>query len=113
MLHKLGDSFRMLAISSSLLSDIRKDNMAGNLHKGFRVICTPSRPVTTLLFGDQLAKELKEIKEKNTTGDKLVLAYTKGTRPGETGITLMESQLHPDADNSSPRGGLQRLPLPT
>ena len=47
---------RMLAMSSSLLYQIRKDNMTGELQKGFKAVCTPSRLVKTLLFGDQLAK---------------------------------------------------------
>ena len=70
-LQKLGDAFRMLAMASSLISQARKDNIAADLNRMYRPLCTPNRQVTSFLFGDDLQKDLRDIRERNSTGDKL------------------------------------------
>ena len=43
------------------IQQARKDNIAGDLKKACRPLCGPSRPVTSLLFGDVLIKVIKDM----------------------------------------------------
>ena len=70
----LGDAFRLLAVGSAVTSQARKDNIAGDLNKAFRSLCALSRPVTSLLFGDDLTKVIKDIRDRHATGERLALA---------------------------------------
>lgn len=60
---KLGEGFRLLALASSHLSQKRKEQIAPDLDQPFRQVCGASQPVTQYLFGDDLPKALKDIKE--------------------------------------------------
>jgi len=67
----LGDALRLLALSSSQLSQKRKDCIAPDLAPQYRQVCSASRPVSHLLFGDELNKSLREIKEAQNVGTKI------------------------------------------
>ena len=75
--HRLADSFRMLAMANSLSSQLRKEGISWDLNKAFRPLCSPRQPVSTLLFGDSLAKDVKDIRDRHATGDRLSLGNFK------------------------------------
>jgi len=70
-LRMLGESLRLLALASSQLSQKRKENVAPDLAPQYRQVCSASRPVTQLLFGDELNKTLRELKDTQSVGTKL------------------------------------------
>ena len=78
----LGDAFRLLALSSSRLSQRRKDAVATDLKPNFRQLCAPGRPVTALLFGDDLQKSLKDIKESQSLGNNFAGTGFRGSSRG-------------------------------
>jgi len=81
MVSKLGEAFRLLALASARLSQKRKDQIAPELDPAIRTICASNRPVTSELFGDDLPKTLKEVREARQLGDKLTSApYRQGQR---------------------------------
>ena len=73
-LQLLGDAFRLLAIGSAVTSQTREDDIVGDLNKAFISLCAPSRPVTSLLFGDDLTKVIKDIRDRHAIGERIALA---------------------------------------
>jgi len=69
----LGDALRLLALASSQISLKRKELIAPDLAPQFRQVCSASRPVTSHLFGEDLSKTLREIKETQNVGTKLTV----------------------------------------
>ena len=43
----------------------RRDELRPHINKGFQSVCSKSTKITTFLFGDDLAKEIKDISEVN------------------------------------------------
>ncbi|KAK6196238.1 hypothetical protein SNE40_001500 [Patella caerulea] len=64
-IRKLSDAIAFLGHASFDLSIKRREMLKGSLSKEFQVICTAQIPVTSFLFGDDLNKTLKEIREVN------------------------------------------------
>jgi len=71
LVSQLGEAFRLLALASSRLSQKRKDQLAPELDPAIRSICVSSRPVSSLLFGDDLPKTLKDIRDSKQVGAKV------------------------------------------
>lgn len=78
----LAEAFRLLAMASSHLSQNRKDAVAPELDYSFRQICTPGRPVTELLFGEDLPKALRDIKDAQQTTSKVTSQVPRGNFRG-------------------------------
>ena len=70
-LKPIGDAFRVLVMMISNISLKRKENISQELAPHFRQLCSPQHPVTTLLFGDELHRELREIQESQNIGFKI------------------------------------------
>ena len=74
------DAFRLLAMGSSQLSQRRRDLIAPDLCPTFRPLCGPNNPVTQLLFGDDLPKQIKDIADTQRVGAKFSALHKD--RPG-------------------------------
>lgn len=77
MIKSLGDAFRMLAMTNSLTSQLRKEGIGFELNRAFRPLASPRQPVTSLLFGDSLAQDVRDIKDRHAMGDRLSLGNPK------------------------------------
>ena len=49
----------------------RRDELRPHINKGFQPVCSKSTKITTLLFGDDLAKQIKDISEVNKISRKV------------------------------------------
>lgn len=73
---QLGEAFRLLALASTRLTQKRREQLAPELDPAIRAICLPSRPVTSQLFGDDLPKALREIREGRQVSTKITTGNT-------------------------------------
>ena len=69
---RLLECFRLLAVTSSSISLKRKEALSLAVASKFKPLCAPKRPVTGLLLGDDLAREMKEIQESYSVGSKIM-----------------------------------------
>ena len=49
----------------------RRDELRPHINKSFQSVCSKSTKITTLLFGDDLAKQIKDISEVNKISRKV------------------------------------------
>lgn len=66
---RLGGCFQAIGHRQHGHLTSQKNNTAGDLKKAIRSSGAPSRPITFLLFGDDLSKDTKNIRNKNVTGE--------------------------------------------
>ena len=71
MAQKAGDAFRLLAVSMQEVAIQRKFLIKPDLNGVFKLICSPDNKVTNHLFGDDLAKQIKDIDEAQKVGRKV------------------------------------------
>lgn len=81
-LSQLGDTFKLLALASSHLSSKRKELIAPDLAYQYRQLCSANRPVSQLLFGDELQKTLRDIKEAQSVGARVSSNPSRGDYRG-------------------------------
>ena len=72
--------FQMLAHTFSQMSQKRRDLIRPEVGKQYRRLCSANTPITSLLFGDELNKQIKEITDADRVGNKLSTSsyYQKG-----------------------------------
>ena len=75
-LGSLMDGVLLLANANQKLNYRRRELMRPQLNASYRHLCSPSNPVTSLLFGDDLPKAVKDISDTN----RLSSTLTKDTR---------------------------------
>ena len=71
----VADAMAMLGHINTDLSLLRRELMRPTLHADYRNLCNPDHPVTSLLFGDDLQKEMKDLKETSMIGSKVSSNY--------------------------------------
>ena len=71
----------MLGHVNTDLSLLKRELMRPTLHADNRNLCNPDHPVTSLLFGDDLQKEMKDLKETSMIGSKVSSNYHSYDRP--------------------------------
>ncbi|XP_046577977.1 uncharacterized protein LOC124285748 [Haliotis rubra] len=74
------DSLRLLSAVFVELTNHRKDTFKPELKGAYKQLCAHNNPVTDQLFGDDLAKQIKDISEAQTLSAKL---SGGGDRPGQ------------------------------
>ena len=74
------DSLKVLAMMFTNLSVKRKENIGNDLAPSYKPLCAPSRSVTTFLFGDEVAKEMRELGEAYKLGAKVAGYQSRGGR---------------------------------
>ena len=67
----LMDGVLLLANANQELNYRRRELMRPQLNANYRHLCSPSNPVTSLLFGDDLPKPVKDISDTNRLSSKL------------------------------------------
>lgn len=67
----LVDGVLLLANANQELNYRRRELMRPQLNVNYRHLCSPSNPVTSLLFGDDLPKAVKDISDTNRLSSKL------------------------------------------
>ena len=67
----LMDGVLLLANANQELNYRQRELMRPQLHSNYRQLCSPSNPVTSLLFGDDLPKAVKDISDTNRLSSKL------------------------------------------
>ena len=77
----VADAMAMLGHINTDLSLLRRELMRSTLHADYRNLCNPDHPVTSLLFGDDLQKEMKDLKETSMIGSKVSSNYHNYDRP--------------------------------
>ena len=65
ILSQLSDMLNVLGNAIFLTSLKRRDELRPHINKSFQSVCSKSTKITTLLFGDDLAKQIKDISEVN------------------------------------------------
>ena len=65
------DGVLLLANPNQELNYPRRELMRPQLNANYRHLCSPSNPVTSLLFGDDLPKAVKDISDTNRLSSKL------------------------------------------
>lgn len=65
------DSMTLMANANIELNLRRRDLMRPDLNAQYQRLCAPSVPITNLLFGDDLTKEVKDINATNKVGYKI------------------------------------------
>ena len=65
------DSFKLLAMTSCQLSQKRKDLVSLDLEPPYKRLCSATNPVTSNLFGDDLPKLVKDIKDTQMLSSKV------------------------------------------
>ena len=77
----VADAMAMLGHINTDLSLLRRELMRPTLHADYRNLCNLDHPVTSLLFGDDLQKEMKDLKETSMIGSKVSSNYQNYDRP--------------------------------
>ena len=67
-IRNLADAGAMIGHVNTNLSLLRRDTMRPTLHEDYRNLCNPDLPITSLLFGDDLQKDMKDLKETTKIG---------------------------------------------
>ena len=71
ILLQLSDMLNVLGNAIFLTSLKRRDELRPHINKSFQSVCSKSTKITTLLFGDDLAKQIKDISEVNKISRKV------------------------------------------
>jgi hypothetical protein len=83
----VADAKTMLGHINTDLSLLRQEFMRPTLHTDYRNLCNPDHPVTSLLFGDDLQKEMKDLKETSMIGSKVSSSYRNYDRPSSSSLS--------------------------
>lgn len=98
-----GEAFRLAAVASYQLSQRRRESVAPDLSSQFRPLCSSSTPITALLFGDDLAKTVKDLSETQQVGAKVSGSgfknYRKSYKGGKRFEPYSNKQYHPSKNN--------------
>ena len=78
--HLCLDTFKILAMTSRHITQRRREAILPDLAPIYRQLGAVTKPITTNLFGDDLVKEVKEIREGQTLSLKKN-TYGKGVKP--------------------------------
>ena len=76
MVSNLTDAVALMGHASNQTSMRRRDNMVPILKRDYAALKSPNVPVTSLLFGDDLPKTVKDLKQTYTMG-KDISGYNK------------------------------------
>ena len=78
------DAIAVLSYSNLLLNVRRRESIRSDLHPSYRPLCSKQVPITNYLFGDDLQKSMREIKEVNQVsrdlGHKITAGYGQRNR---------------------------------
>ena len=80
LMRSLADTAAMLGHVNIDLSLVRREVMRPTLNTEYRNLCNPDHPVTSWLFGDDLQKEMKGVKETNKIGNQMTQRSTASYR---------------------------------
>ena len=80
LMRSLADTAAMLGHVNIDLSLVRREVMRPTLNTEYRNLCNPDHPVTSWLFGDDLQKEMKDVKETNKIGNQMTQRSTASYR---------------------------------
>ena len=80
------DSFKVLALASCQLSQKRKERVATDLEPPYKRLCSASNPVTSFLFGDELPKQVKDIKDAQVVSAKMAKKDDRFRFKGKPGM---------------------------
>jgi hypothetical protein len=69
------DTFKIMQMAFSDLSQRRRDFLKPEMAKEFKTLCSVDNPVTSKLFGDDLDKQIKEITDARRVSKKVVQNY--------------------------------------
>lgn len=99
LIESLMDTVVLLSMANDDMNEYRRNNIKPDLHTDYRSLCSNQVPVTEMLFGDNIADQLKLIQEANKVGKKvdkyqsstkLFLgsrpSWTNGSKKGKTGL---------------------------
>ena len=70
-IRNLADAGAMIDHVNTDLSLLRRDTMRPTLHEDYRNLCNPDLPITSLLLGDDLQKDMKDLKETSKIGNRV------------------------------------------
>lgn len=79
-IESLMDTVVLLSMANDDMNEYRRNNIKPDLHTDYRSLCSNQVPVTEMLFGDNIADQLKLIQEANKVGKK-VDKYQSSTKP--------------------------------
>lgn len=80
LIESLMDTVVLLSMANDDMNEYRRNNIKPDLHTDYRSLCSNQVPVTEMLFGDNIADQLKLIQEANKVGKK-VDKYQSSTKP--------------------------------
>ena len=80
LMRSLADTAAMLGHVNIDLSLVRLEVMRPTSNAEYRNLCNPDHPVTSWLFGDDLQKEMKDVKETNKIGNQMTRRSTASYR---------------------------------
>ena len=105
----VADAIAMLGHINTDLSLLKRELMRPTLHADYRNLCNADHPVTSLLFGDDLQKEMKDLKQTSMIGNKVSSNYHNYDRPSSLHLSNHGSR-RPDNYRSREffRGGRQK-----
>ena len=69
------DTFKIMQMAFSDLSQRRRDFLKPEMAKEFKTLCSVDNPVTSKLFGDDLDRQIKEITDARRVSKKVVQNY--------------------------------------
>ena len=72
------DAFRLLATAVAQLSFRRREFIAPDLYGSYKMLTSPNYPVTQWLFGDDLAKAAKEIRDTQRVASNVTMPGSSG-----------------------------------
>lgn len=79
----LSDGIAMLANANKEINMRRKEMIKPDLHDDYKHLCSSSLETTSLLFGDELSKQVKDLTEVNRVGKKV--AHSRSARANTFG----------------------------
>ena len=65
------ESFRVMALGFVKITNQRKDMIKPDLSDNYKQLCSDQNQVTSLLFGDDLSKKIKEIEDSERVGHRV------------------------------------------
>ena len=71
LVRKMTDAVAFATYANHEVSNKRRQCIKPELHQDYRPLCSPSNPVTTWLFGDDLSKQVKDMTEVNKVGQRV------------------------------------------
>ena len=69
--HEIFDALALMAQGNLELNLTRRELIKPDLHKDYQNLCCSDVPITSMLFGDDITKHLKELSETSKLGSKM------------------------------------------